>query len=453
MVVKVPPFRRPLQGVDLEDKRFIDHHLDRLDATGVSRRDFGRLVAGGLAAGLAAERIGAPATAYAAENGKIAYLYFSATLQYCRTVSKSVQDTAAALGAKSTSLDAEFNSNKEYDQFQQLQVAGDLGGIILNPPDASNVKRIAEECQKNKIWMGNVWATLPWYTPFDAGEYFTYYSCPDDFHAAKEITTMLLTELQKKGKKGGKIIALDGIPGFSIDVVRIQGREAAIKNFPDFSFADALPGNFNMEDGHKAAQALMTRHPDAVGIYAANDEEAQGAIAVLKSLGLQPGEDVLIASAGDGNPEAAQAIKAGYLLCTAANVPQFMGAMMTTRVYDVMHGWKPRAAERMMLWGSRIMTKANVDQYLERYVDNGDVAPFNYKLMSKVLHPDDWDPQDLITPLDMDAEWGGIKKPDNYQYPKEYLEAKKSGEMEKVAAEYKAHYKIDMFGPSPNKKA
>jgi hypothetical protein len=130
-----------------------------------------------------------------------------------------------------------------------------------------------------------------------------------------------------------------------------------------------------------------------------------------------------------------------------------MGAMMTTRIYDVMHGWKPRAAERMMLWGSRIMTKGNVDQYLERYVDNGDVAPFNYRLMSKVLHPDDWDPQDLITPLDMDAEWGGIKKPDNYQYPKEYLEAKKSGEMEKVAAEYKAHYKIDMFGPSPNKKA
>ena len=63
------------------------------------------------------------------------------------------------------------------------------------------------------------------------------------------------------------------------------------------------------------------------------------------------------------------------------------------------------------------MTKANVDQYLERYVDNGDVAPFNYKLMSKVLHPDDWDPQDLITPLDMDVEWGGIKKPDNYQVP------------------------------------
>jgi len=31
--------------------------------------------------------------------------------------------------------------------------------------------------------------------------------------------------------------------------------------------------------------------------------------------------------------------------------------------------------------------------------------------------------------------------------------AKANGEMAKVAAEYKEHYKIDMFGPSPNKKA
>jgi ABC-type sugar transport system substrate-binding protein len=440
-----------MRYANLGNKKVIDRYLDRLGTQGVSRRDFTKLVTAGFAAGMAAEAMGVPVSAYASENGKIAYLYFSATLEYCRTVSKSVQDTAKALGASSVSLDAEFNSNKEFDQFQQLQVAGDLSGVILNPPDASNIKRIAEICQQNKIWLGNVWATKPWYTPFDAGEYFTYYSCPDDFNAAREIMIKMLTELRKKGKKG-KIIALDGIPGFVIDVVRVHGRLAAIKDFPEFHFADALPGNFNMEDGRKAAKDIMTRHPDTVGIYAANDEEAQGAISVLRALGLQPGVDVIIASAGDGNPEAAEAIKKGLLLCTAANVPQFMGAMMATRIYDVMNGWRPRAAERMMLWGSRIMTAENVDGYLERYVNNGDVAPFDYRKMSKVITPKDWDPQDLLTPLDVDVEWAGIEKPANYQYPKEYLAAKQNGEMEKVAAEYKEHYKIDMFGPSPNKK-
>lgn len=101
-----------MRYVDLNNKKVIDRHLDRLDTRGVSRRDFTKLVSAGFAAGVAAEAMGVPVSAYAAENGKIAYLYFSATLEYCRTVSKSVQDTAKAFGARSVSLDAEFNSNK-----------------------------------------------------------------------------------------------------------------------------------------------------------------------------------------------------------------------------------------------------------------------------------------------------------------------------------------------------
>ena len=438
---------------DFSDKRVIDRHLDKLNTHGVSRRYFTSLISAGVVAGLAADALGLPSVAVAAPSGKIAYMYFSSRLQYCLTVSKAVQDCTAALGIESTSADAEFNSNHEFDQLQQLVVAGGLGGVILNPPDASNVKRVAEVCTKNKIWLANVWATQPWFTPFDASDYFTLYADPDDFNASKEITTKLLTELRKTNPKGGKVIALDGIPGFITDLLRIRGRDAAFKDFPEFTLADALPGNFNMEDGHKAAQNLMTRHPDAIGIYAANDEEAQGAIAVLKTQGLTPGKDVLIASAGDGNPEAAQSIKKGLLLCTAANVPQFMGAMMASRLYDVMNGWQARAPERMMHWGSKMMTLDNVDGYLARYVDNGDVKPFDYRLMSKVLHPNDWDPQDLMTPLDVDVEWATIAKPADYQYPKAYLDAKQNGEMEKVAAEYKEHYKIDMFGPSPMKKA
>jgi len=66
-------------------------------------------------------------------------MYFSSRLQYCLTVSKAVQDCTAALGVESVSADAEVNSAHEVDQLQQLVVAGGLGGVILNPPDASNV--------------------------------------------------------------------------------------------------------------------------------------------------------------------------------------------------------------------------------------------------------------------------------------------------------------------------
>lgn len=174
--------------------------------------------------------------------------------------------------------------------------------MILNAPDGSNLKRISELAGEQKVWLANVWATLPWYTPFDASEYYTYYADPDDFNASKEVTTKLLTELKKRHPKGGKIIGLTGIPGFITDLLRTRGRNEAMKAFPDFQIVDDLPGNFNMEDGNKAAQDLLTRHRDVVGIYAANDEEATGAMAAMKNAGLKAGDDVLIVSAGDGNP-------------------------------------------------------------------------------------------------------------------------------------------------------
>ena len=106
----------------------------------------------------------------------------------------------------------------------------------------------------------------------------------------------------------------------------------------------------------------------------------------------------------------------------------------------------------MMNWRSVAMTKSNVGAYLARYVENGDVEPYNYKLMSKVEHPDDWDPQAELFPMDIDLEWGGIAKPDGWTYPKEYVEARANGEAEAVRKEYAEHYKIDFFGPSPMKQ-
>jgi hypothetical protein len=81
----------------------------------------------------------------------------------------------------------------------------------------------------------------------------------------------------------------------------------------------------------------------------------------------------------------------------------------------------------MLYWRSVTTTKDNVDIYLERYVHNEGVEPFDYRLMSKVLHPADWDPQADVVPLDIDAEWAGIPKPQEWTYPKAYLEAKANG--------------------------
>ena len=207
---------------------------------------------------------------------------------------------------------------------------------------------------------------------------------------------------------------------------------------------------FNREDSLKATQALLSRHNDVVGVVAQNDDVAQGVLGALRAAGLTPGTDVLVVGA-DGIAEGAHAIKNGQQLATSANIPAFQAGLFTAHLYDVLNGWRPRASERMLYWRSVVTTKANVDQYLTRYVDNGDVLPFDYRKMSKVAHPQDWDPQGEIFPLDIDLEWEGLPKPAGWTYPKAYIEAKTNGEWDRVREEYKDHYKTPFFGPSPNR--
>lgn len=155
----------------------------------------------------------------------------------------------------------------------------------------------------------------------------------------------------------------------------------------------------------------------------------------------------------EGLPAGAYSIRDGQQFATAANAPSFIAGTFAGRIYDVLNGWKPRAAERLLYWSSPIVTGANIKNYIERYIDNGDVKPFDYRKFSKVLHPNDWDPQGDVHPLDIDAWWAGIPKPNNWVYPEAYAKAKQTGELEFVAAEYQAHYKIKFDDPSPSKRA
>jgi ABC-type sugar transport system substrate-binding protein len=430
----------------LSEQRNVDACLDRLDARGVSRRDFLALATAGTVATTGAAALGLSSAAIASSNGKLAYLGWSSRVEYIVQASKATKAASADLGLSYTYLDGQADSQRQLNQADEQATAG-VNGIILHAPDGSAIRRIAELSGQNQIYFSNVWATQPWFTPFEVNDYYTLYGVPEEFTAEAGVTRELLKAVVAKFG-GGNIIGVTGVPGFSTDTVRSRGRDSVFKDFPTTKLVGQLPGNFNREDSLKATEALLARYKNVVGVVAQNDDVAQGVIAALRSAGLQPGVDVLVVGA-DGTTEGARAIKQGEQVATSANIPAYQAALFTTRLYDVLNGWRPRASERMLYWRSIITTKANVDPYLARYVDNGDVQPFNYRLMSKVLHPHDWDPQGELFPLDIDEEWTGFAKPKGWTYPKEYLAAKQNGEWDAVRAEYASHYKIKFFDPSP----
>jgi len=441
---KLDPRRFP----DFEDRKVVDRHMGQLDLHAVSRREFLAFATMGALASVTAAELGWPSVALADTGGKMAHLMMTLRLEYCANADLGAQGAAKALGLELVSLDGELDSERQLNQFEQQTAAG-VNAVMLHAPGGGSIRRIAELANKNKIWLDNTWGTLPWFTPFDAGDYYTMYAVPEEFSAHKAVTAEVCKAVMEKFG-GGDIVGVTGVEGNSTDLIRSRGRDAAIAEFPKVKLVGELPGKWNREDSQKAMEDLITRHPDIRGVIAQNDDVADGCIAALRAAGIKAGEDVFVSGA-DGTTGGAQMIKDGLLLATSANVPQYMGALLATRLYDVMQGWQPRAPERMLSWRSVTMTKDNVDIYLERYVNNGDVAPFNYKLLSKVVHPNDWDAQAEVFPMDIDLEWGGIDKPQGWNYPEAYVKGRESGEAEAVRKEYADHYKIPFFGPSPMK--
>lgn len=434
---------------DFTDRKVVDLHMARLDTHGVSRRDFLALASAGVAAGLGAASMGLPATALAAANGKLAFLTGFMFNEWNTTFDRTAKKAAEAFGIGYTSLDSKFDSQRQLNQFEQQTSAG-VNSVIFNLSDGGSIRGIARVAQENKIYFANVWDLLPWYTPFDASEYYALFAVSEEVKAHREVTETLLAEVTRRFG-GGNIIGVTGSKGSLLELQRNRGRDLAFQKYPKTRLVDELPGLWNREDALKVTADLLTRNKDVVGVVTQDDDIALGAISALAAAGLRAGKDVLLVGAS-GTGQGSRAIRNGAYLATSGNAPAYGAALFTAYLYDVTHGWKPRASERLLNWNTVTLTKNNIDGWIERYVDNGDVEPFDYRRFSKVLHPDDWDPQNEVYPLDIDESFSGAPKPVGWSYPAAYAQARDNGERQRVTAEYAAHNKIKYDGPSPNRK-
>ncbi|WP_018131329.1 LacI family DNA-binding transcriptional regulator [Effusibacillus pohliae] len=75
---------------------------------------------------------------------------------------------------------------------------------------------------------------------------------------------------------------------------RLLGYEQSVKDFHWYTPTLMEPGDFRLDGGMRAAEALMERHPDLDGIFVGNDLMAIGALKALLRLGIQVPEQVAV---------------------------------------------------------------------------------------------------------------------------------------------------------------
>ena len=105
-------------------------------------------------------------------------------------------------------------------------------------------------------------------------------------------TTHALGEFIAKKRNGKAVVGvLEGGPGYH-STERVGGFLDAFKKYPDMKVVASLPTAWDQETGNKATLDMLQAHPDINLIVAANDYEAIGAAAAVKSLNREQHRDL-----------------------------------------------------------------------------------------------------------------------------------------------------------------
>jgi ribose transport system substrate-binding protein len=164
--------------------------------------------------------------------------------------------------------------------------------------------------------------------------------------------------VKKLGKKWN-FLEIDGIPGATPTIQRREGFHTVIEKFPGIKQLDHQPANYDLAPALPIVEDWKTRFKGQfTAIYSHNDPMALGAIQVLKAAGYKPGDVFLIGI--DGQREAFQAIKEGWLQATA--IYPTGGAEGVRVALKLLKG---EPVPRRIVAECPIVTADNVDQYYD----------------------------------------------------------------------------------------
>lgn len=122
---------------------------------------------------------------------------------------------------------------------------------------------------------------------------------------------------------GGKVAIIEGKAGNASGEDRKNGATDAFKGAKGFEIVASQPADWDRTKALDVAANLISKYPDLVAIYCANDTMALGAQQAVVNAGKK---DQIMVVGTDGATEAIDAIKAGNMAATVAQDPAEIGA-------------------------------------------------------------------------------------------------------------------------------
>jgi len=242
---------------------------------------------------------------------------------------RAFEATAKELGAVGeVQAAAQETSYEQQVSLVQAEVGKGAQAILITPADSKALVPVLKQAQDKGVLIINLDNRLDPETVRAQGLSLGGYAGADNEAGGRQAGEAMLTALNGTGN----VAVIEGIRGVDNAEARKRGFEAAVNG--KLKVVDEQTGNWETEQAHDRAQAIIAKHPDLAGIFCANDNMALGAVKAIDEAG-KKGKIRVVGY--DNIPSVQGLLKSGELAATIEQRPDLMGrygARMAVGVLD-----------------------------------------------------------------------------------------------------------------------
>lgn len=348
-------------------------------------------------------------------------------------------EAARQLGIQCKIYDYNVEDSKELSNLSEMNAQGvvAVSTLIL---DNGITRQIADYCAKNNMYI-STWAQMgQWIVPSEPSVQYHYQGLANPPEGAYFNCVNMFKKLGGRGN----FVHISGAAGSATSKAKDHAVNQALAKFPGIKLVARQYGNYDRTTTDTVLTNILAKAGGKVdAVYCQSDDSGTGALDALRKQGLLG--KVLVAGA-DGIPEFVQAIIDGNAFGTEGAVAFFGGGYTVVQGLDAAAGHKPDPAETLMVQDLLLIDNvASAKEYQATALVNGAAGKlFDYKKMSRVLHPNDWDPQWPLRTYDPQQFWAinqGVPKPPGYSLPANYVSAVANGGRAKMDKLYASQMK------------
>jgi len=240
-------------------------------------------------------------------NGSIGLSVSTQNNPFFVTLVEGAQEAADAAGVSLTVVDAGDDVTKQVSDIEDL-ISKDISVLIVNPVDSDAVTGAVEAAKAKGVKVISV----------DRAVNGVEIDCQiaSDNVAGAELATQYIVDTLGEGVKVAELV---GVSGASAAIDRSQG----FHNVADakLDVVASQTADFDRTKGMSVMENMLQANGDIVGVFAANDEMALGAVEAISGAG----KDILVVGF-DATDDAIEAIKAGRMGATIAQQPKLIGS-------------------------------------------------------------------------------------------------------------------------------